>query len=120
MVRSRKLLEIIEEEKLVENAERVGKYLIGKLGELAARYSSLVKNVRGKGLMCAFDLPSTAHCSRLKSLAFDNGALIISCGTKSDSIRLRPVLDTHTQDVDKLYEILDKVFSQMLQEEKDN
>jgi ornithine--oxo-acid transaminase len=43
-------LEVMESEKLVENAARIGARLMATLGDMAQRYE-LVKNVRGKGLM---------------------------------------------------------------------
>jgi len=92
MVRSRRLLEIIEEEKLVENSCEVGKYLLGRLVELHERHPTVIFNVRGKGLLCSFDLPTPAHCDQLRKLCYERGCLIISCGTKHDSIRLRPGL----------------------------
>ena len=56
MVRSQRYLEIIDEEKLVENAGAMGELLLDGLNELAAG-SDLMSNVRGRGMMLAFDLP---------------------------------------------------------------
>jgi L-lysine 6-transaminase len=58
MVRSRRNLEIIEAEGLFDNAARAGGYLLDALRDLGDRYAGLVSNVRGRGLMCAIDLPS--------------------------------------------------------------
>src|SRR5438132_8076616 len=57
MVRCTKYLEIIAEEKLVENARVVGDYLLGRLRELTQEFPGLVTNVRGRGLFTALDLP---------------------------------------------------------------
>jgi ornithine--oxo-acid transaminase len=43
-------LEVIDSERLVENAERTGARLLQALGEMTSRYE-LLHNVRGKGLM---------------------------------------------------------------------
>lgn len=106
MVRSKKFLEIIEEENLIKNANDVGEYLLGELMKLSIKYP-IISNVRGKGLMCAFDLPDQISCDKLKKLSFDNNLIIISCGVKS--IRLRPVLDVTRSDVDKLINILNNI-----------
>ncbi|MFN4179880.1 MAG: aspartate aminotransferase family protein, partial [Armatimonadota bacterium] len=45
-------LDVLEEEKLLENAERMGNYLMQKLSQLDAP----IKEVRGKGLMVALEL----------------------------------------------------------------
>ncbi len=47
-------LQVLEEEKLVENAARVGEMLISRLNELKQRHS-LIKEVRGLGLMIAIE-----------------------------------------------------------------
>src|SRR5215472_7904568 len=57
MVRSRRLLEIIDRDRLIEHAARVGAWLLGELVALGERHSDVASNVRGRGLMCAFDLP---------------------------------------------------------------
>jgi len=49
MVRSRQFLEIIEEDNLVENATKVGAYLLQQLQGLQREFPHLINNVRGKG-----------------------------------------------------------------------
>jgi len=49
MVRAKRFLEIIEEERLVENAASVGRYLLDHLETLQKSFPSLINNVRGKG-----------------------------------------------------------------------
>jgi len=53
-------LEVLESEKLMENAARTGARLMAAFGDMAERYE-LVKNVRGKGLMIGveFGAPRT-------------------------------------------------------------
>ena len=57
MVRSRRILEIIEADGLFEHAARAGGCLLSELLNLGDRHAGLVTNVRGRGLMCAIDLP---------------------------------------------------------------
>ena len=104
MVRSQKILEIIEEDNLVENAEKVGKYLLDKLLELQESFPELISNTRGRGLMCAFDLPDTAMRNKVRQMAFEKGAIILPCGAKT--IRFRPALICQNDDVDRLIAIL--------------
>ena len=58
MVRCQKYLEIIEEENLIKNAENQGKRLLQGLEEIEKKYPQKISNARGRGLMCAFDLPT--------------------------------------------------------------
>jgi len=104
MVRSRKYMEIIEEENLIQNANIVGNYCLNRFYELKSLFPKLISNVRGRGLMIAFDLPNKETCEKLKQIAYNKGLLIISSGDLT--IRLRPMLDIKKKDVDKLVDIL--------------
>lgn len=91
MVRCTRYIEIIEEHGLLENARRVGAYALSRLQGLTD-ISPLVSNVRGAGLMCAFDLVDTATRDRLRKILMeDEKVIILASGQKS--IRFRPVLD---------------------------
>src|SRR6516164_8229247 len=57
MVRSRRLLEIIERDGLISRAAKTGDWLLGELRALEERHAGLVSNVRGRGLICALDVP---------------------------------------------------------------
>ena len=59
MVRFTIFLEIIEKEKLLDNAYLNGKYLISSLNKLELEFDGLVSNLEVKGLWCAFDLPNS-------------------------------------------------------------
>ena len=104
-VRSTHFLRIIEEEKLVENARVQGEYLLSQLQELARKYS-VVTAVRGRGLMLAFDLPSTAMRDAFWKGAYELGLLVVRCGERS--IRLRPVLDVTEDVIDEAMKIMDR------------
>ena len=114
MMRSVKIIETIEEENLVENARILGTYTLGKLHKLSNKYPTTILNVRGKGLMCAFDLPNKELCAKLLKVAYENQLIIISCGNQS--IRLRPLLDVKYEDIDNLYNILDKCINKLQNE----
>jgi L-lysine 6-transaminase len=111
MARSRKFLEIMEEDKLVENAATVGAHLLSRLEQLQRSFPHLVSNIRGKGLLCAFDVPTPEDCAKIKRLAYDRGILIISCGTRT--IRFRPVLDTTKADVNIVANALNDILKEM-------
>lgn len=54
MVRATKILEIIEEDQLLARVSKTGSHLQSRLHELATHYPA-ISNVRGRGLLCAFD-----------------------------------------------------------------
>ncbi|MFC7719747.1 L-lysine 6-transaminase [Nonomuraea recticatena] len=64
MVRSRGLLEIIERDALIPRVAQAGVQLLEGLAKLQAERPELVSNVRGRGFMCAFDLPDTGRRGR--------------------------------------------------------
>jgi L-lysine 6-transaminase len=91
MVRSRRLLEIIERDVLFDRAAATGEWFLAELRELGARYPGLVSNARGRGLMCAFDLPDTAQRDALLGILRDEDRiLLLPSGPRS--IRFRPAL----------------------------
>jgi L-lysine 6-transaminase len=99
MVRSRRYLEIIEEEQLVENAATVGAHLLRGLESLQQARPDVLSNARGKGLMCAIDLPDGATRDRVGDAVYDLGMMLLSCGTRS--VRFRPPLDITVAEIDE-------------------
>jgi L-lysine 6-transaminase len=99
MVRATKFLEVIEEDRLVENAASVGAYLREHLEALQAEFPHLVSNARGRGLMCAFDLPNPEVRQRFLEGLKGNGLLMLPCGERS--VRFRPPLCITREQVDE-------------------
>ena len=106
MVRCQRYLEIIEEEKLVENAAAVGAHLLAGLESLQAERPDVVSNARGRGLMCAVDLPDTETRDRLMDKAYELGLMILGCGKRS--IRFRPALDITKAEIDEALDLVRK------------
>ena len=99
MVRATRMLEIIQEENLVENARIVGTYLLENLLKLEKDFPSLISNSRGLGLFCALDLDSKEQRELLKTKAYEKGLILIGCGERT--IRFRPPLNISTREVDE-------------------
>ena len=98
MVRLTIYLELIEKENLVEIAEKTGNYLLNRLYALQEQYPNLVSNARGRGLYCAFDLPSGDKRDKLAELLLEEGSILLGSGHQS--IRFRPHLNVKTEDID--------------------
>ncbi len=107
MVRSQRILETIAGAGLLANARDRGASLLRRLDALAAELPGLVSNVRGRGLLCAFDLPATDERQAVIAAARDAGLLLIGCGDRS--IRFRPALTVTEEDLGRGFEILRKV-----------
>ena len=98
MVRLTIYLELIEKEGLVEKANNTGSYLLNSLYQLQQEYPHLVSNARGRGLYCAFDLPSGEERDKLSELLLEEGSILLGSGHQS--IRFRPHLNVKTEDID--------------------
>ncbi|MBN2726496.1 L-lysine 6-transaminase [Candidatus Mcinerneyibacteriota bacterium] len=100
MVRATRYLEIIKEDRLVEHAAEMGEYIINELRQ----FEGTVSNIRGKGLMIAFDLENSEKRDAFKETLFEKGLIALPCGQKS--IRFRPFLDVTKADIDKAVSII--------------
>ncbi len=109
MVRATRILEIIKEDKLVENAANMGAVLMKTLHELEEKYPEKVNNVRGLGLMDAFDLTTTEMRDKFYNEAYKNGLLVLKCGEKG--IRFRPPLIVEEEHINIAAEIMDKILA---------
>ncbi len=107
MIRCTQYLRIIHEEKLVENAAQSGEYLLRKLHELQSKYQKIT-NIRGRGLLVAFDLPTAKMRDDYRRQAWDLGLLVLVCGERS--IRLRPVLDISKSQIDEAIGLFESTF----------
>ena len=111
MVRCQKYLEVIEEEKLVDNARKQGEILLKGLREIEEKYPDKVSNSRGRGLMCAFDLPSPEIRDRVKKMLYDNGLLILPCGPRG--IRFRPPLTISSEEINEGLSVIDRTINSL-------
>lgn len=98
-------LEVIEEEKLADNAQRMGELL---RAELMKAPSDIVTAVRGKGLLNAIVIKQTKDCDAWKVCLRlrDNG--LLAKPTHGDIIRLAPPLTITEEEIQECTEIIHK------------
>jgi L-lysine 6-transaminase len=97
MVRCQRYLEIMAEERLLENATARGAELLAGLEAMAKEFPEHVSNARGKGLMCAFDLRDGALRDAVIGKAYEDAMMVIGCGPQS--IRFRPPLVINKEEI---------------------
>ncbi|MEM1055471.1 MAG: L-lysine 6-transaminase [Bacteroidota bacterium] len=112
MVRFDRILEVLEEDDLIANAAHEGEHLIARLREMEDRFEG-VTHARGRGLMCAFDLPDTETRNAVVSRAYEHGAVVLGCGPRS--IRFRPALIIDTAGLDLGLDILRQSLEDVLE-----
>ncbi|HTY57976.1 MAG TPA: L-lysine 6-transaminase [Bacteroidota bacterium] len=98
MVRAQKFLEVIEKERLVENARIQGERLLGALHRLAEEFPA-VSNPRGLGLFAAFDMPDGETRGKVRLACMEKGLIILPSGERS--IRFRPPLNVSASEIDE-------------------
>lgn len=109
MVRFTYILRIMEEERLVENARLQGERLLGKLHGLAQEFPAQVSNARGRGLMCAIDLPDQRARDKFLQASYAAKLLLMGCG--KNSVRFRPHLIVTEAEIELAVEIMRRILS---------
>jgi 4-aminobutyrate aminotransferase / (S)-3-amino-2-methylpropionate transaminase / 5-aminovalerate transaminase len=113
------ILRIVRDEKLVDNASRVGNHLESRLREMVDELG-LDGNVRGKGLMMAFDLvesektkaPDSHRARSVVREARRRGLVVGLTGIWENVIRFLPSLTISEQNVDDAMDILNRSFKE--------
>jgi alanine-glyoxylate transaminase/(R)-3-amino-2-methylpropionate-pyruvate transaminase len=114
------VLEIIDEEKLQENALKIGNRIMTGLNELKQKHD-LIGDVRGKGLMLGIELvkdrrtkePAKEECAQILEVCKDMGLLLGKGGLWGQTIRFSPPMCLNEQDADFLLETLDLAFQKI-------
>ena len=91
------VISVFEEENLIERSRQLGEKLMARLQALPRRNDIVpVDNVRGLGAMVAFDIvrergasePDAEMTKRVVQRAYENGLILLSCGTNANTIRI--------------------------------
>ncbi len=93
---------VLIEEKLPEQAAEKGKYIYEKVEALQKKYPSVLKGVRGRGLLMAMIFADDETGYKVASGLFSRGVLTAGTLTNSTTIRLEPALTIS-------YDLIDKV-----------
>jgi acetylornithine/N-succinyldiaminopimelate aminotransferase len=94
------VLEVMEEENLMDNASKVGDYLIKELSKF-----DKVREVRGRGLMIGIDLPEELASVR-KDLLW--GHKVFTGVASPNVVRLLPALNLTMQHADRFLSLFEK------------
>lgn len=98
------VLDVIENEKLIENANEVGEYLIAELRKMPR-----LKEVRGRGLMIGIEIDGSASELR-RRLLFEKH--IFTGGAGATTVRLLPALTVGRKEADRFL----TAFSELINE----
>lgn len=106
------VIDAIQEEKLLENANKQGNYIMKRIGELQEK-SEIVGDVRGKGLMIGVEIveskeskkPAPQKASEIMIRSWKRGVNVITCG--ASTIRVAPPLVITRDLVDAALDIIE-------------
>jgi len=128
-------INIINDERLVENAEIQGEYLLSRMQQIQQKNPKIIKDTRGIGLLCIFELYKTSEVFGAKLLEkipqFDESltgllpAMIISelfkkhhvliyTGCRMDNLFINPSLIVKKEEIDTFIDALDNILDQNL------
>jgi acetylornithine/N-succinyldiaminopimelate aminotransferase len=116
-----KILEVIESEKLPEQARKLGDWLKFEIERLAKNYPTVIKSARGMGFMLGMELaekiPAFAASDKSAALQFTNrlhaaGVLTIPAGTQI--VRLLPPLNLKLQEAGEGISIIEEVVKSLV------
>jgi L-lysine 6-transaminase len=100
MVRSTKYLEIYRDEHILDYvSQEAGPALIKGLEKLRDEFPDYIGNVRGKGLMCAYDIKTPELRAKFLAECAKRRMLILPCGTHT--VRFRPALNVPLADIEQ-------------------
>ncbi len=105
MVRAARYLEIIEQNNLLAHTAKMGTKMLSGLGAIEEGSNGTISNVRGKGLMVAFDLPSREARDETVKTLMKNGLYAFKSGAQA--IRFRGMLDLPEEVLDKALDIIE-------------
>jgi acetylornithine/N-succinyldiaminopimelate aminotransferase len=115
-----KIFDVIEREKLADNARQTGEFLIAELERLCRQYPRILKRVRGLGLMIglelAADIPAFAGENRAASMQMvirlhQAGLMLIPSGTQV--VRFLPALNLRRTDAEEGLKIIEAVVAKL-------
>jgi acetylornithine aminotransferase/acetylornithine/N-succinyldiaminopimelate aminotransferase len=113
-----KIMEVIERDKLADNARHVGEFLKAELLRLSKTYPGVITGVRGLGLMIGFEVAARdaihafARSEKAAAVQFvnrlhDAGVMTIPSGTQV--VRLLPALNLRPQEAAEGISIIEAI-----------
>jgi len=112
------VLDVLDEERLLDNARVLGGYVLAGLRRLAARFP-VIGDVRGRGLFfgieCVTDRGTKAHdgatAMQVVNRAVELGVLMGTDGPHDNVIKLRPPMTFSRAHADRLLDVLAQSFA---------
>jgi len=116
-------IDVLQEEKLIENAEKMGKLFIDGLTKLAEKYP-IIGEVRGKGLMIGIEMvkdrrtkePAVKETEEIVARAMEHGILLGKSGIGlrgGNVVKIKPPLCITEDEVGKVLDVFERVLGEV-------
>ena len=96
------VLEVIEKENLMENAQKMGEYLMEQLQNIPN-----IKEIRGMGLMVAIEL--FEPCATVRKRLLDEFGIFTGTASNKNTLRILPSLTVTKKELDELLQALKSI-----------
>jgi 4-aminobutyrate aminotransferase/(S)-3-amino-2-methylpropionate transaminase len=115
------VIDVIVDQGLVERSVQIGKLFGERLRDLQTRHSAVIGDIRAeRGAMVAMELvkngdaeqPDADLTSRIVSLAYEKGLVLLSCGTRGNVIGVLPALTISDELIDEGLDIVEACFNE--------
>ncbi|WP_440644074.1 aspartate aminotransferase family protein [Candidatus Pelagibacter sp. HIMB123] len=103
------VMDIVSTKKFLNNVKKSSRYFFSKLNKLKEKYPSIIKEIRGRGLLIGIQL-QTDQTKFIKKL-MDNKLLTIRAA--ENVVRILPPLNVKIKEIDLALKIIDKVCSEI-------
>jgi 4-aminobutyrate aminotransferase len=115
------VLDVIREEKLLDNAYKQGSYALKRLNEFGEK-NPMVGDVRGKGLMIGVELvedkdskkPAAEKAREVMLRSWKRGVAVVTCGVST--LRLSPPLTIQREMLDAALDIVEDAVNEVVKE----
>ena len=101
-------IQVLLEEHLPERAADLGPYMVERLRELQRRHPTVVKDVRGKGLLIGMEFIDPDVVLLITADALARGLIVFYSLNKPECFRIAPPLIITRQQIDRAVEVLDQ------------
>ncbi len=117
------VLDVMEEEKLVERANVIGKLMKDRLADMKKRNTTgnRIGDIRGLGAMVACDIvkadgsPDADLTKAITAKAGENGLILLSCGVNANTLRFLMPLTAEDKIINEGFDILEKTIAQAIE-----
>lgn len=117
------VLDVLEEEKLVDRSNKIGKLMTDRLAEMKKKnsFGNRIGDIRGLGAMVACDLvkadgsPDADLTKAVVNKAGENGLILLSCGVNGNVLRFLMPLTAEDGIIQEGFDVLEKTITQAIE-----